>query len=315
MRSVNRLARVGRMAAVVTAAAVGAAASGSPPIVEARVEWTELRFVARKLLIGASTTVSWREVEAPAATADLPPLPPDLGPPSGAGRLVAVTLSSDLPFGRDEKVTAWIDPATGAAVATEKLGTGSKPVRKVQRFGASGLAWWRWEPEKGQQGLPPDRWGHFGADTVRWTACPESPPITDSYALLWLLSAMPRDAEGRVAEIIVVTRGRLVRVEFATGGLRQIRANFELVAADGSRGRRHDPVTVREVRVGARAPGEGESAEDVDLGFLGMRGSLTAFLDVDTGIPVELRGRAGGIGNVTVRLDRAVLVSPRDSGS
>jgi hypothetical protein len=309
MRSMNRLARVGRMAAVVAVAAVGAAAAGSPPISEARVQWTELRFVARKLIFGASTTVSWQQVDATGATADLPPLPPDLGPAPSGARLVAVTLSSDLPFGRDEKVTAWIDPATGAAVATEKLGTGSKPVRKVQRFGASGLAWWRWEPEKGQQGLPPDRWGHFGADTVRWAACPEAPPITDSYALLWLLSAMPRDTAGRVVEARVVTRGRLVSVDFTAGGLTQIHANFELVAADGSRSRRREPVTVREVRVGARAADEDESAEDVDLGFLGMRGSLTAYLDLDTGVPVELRGRAGGIGNVRVRLDRAVLAA------
>ncbi len=309
MRRARGFARVGRLAAAVATAAAGVASAGAPPIAASRVGWTELHFVARKLLIGASTTVSWREVDAAAVIAALPALPADLGPPPGSSRLVAVTLASDLPFGRDEQVTAWIDPASGAAVATEKLSTGAKPVRKIQRFGAGGLAWWRWEPGKGQKGLPPDRWGRFGSDTVRWPACSGDQPITDSYALLWLLSAMPRDAADRVVEARVVTRGRLVRVEFAARSLTRIRADFESVGPDGSRRRYRDPVTVREVRVGASAAGEGESGDDVDLGFLGMRGSLTAYIDLETGVPMELRGRVGGIGNVTVRLDRAVLAA------
>jgi len=316
MARARRLVRTAGFAAAAVAAAAAGVAVGSAPIAAERVQWSELRYVAHKFFIGASTTVSWREGGAPPAAPGLPSLPPDLGPAPSVGRLVAVTLASDLPFGRDEEVTAWIDPATGAAVATEKMGTGSKPVRKVQRFGAGGLAWWRWEPDKGQEELAWDHWGRFSAGTESWTATSGEPPITDSYALLWLLSAMPRDAPDRVVEARVVTRGRLVRVEFATGGLSQIRADFETVAADGSRSRREDPVTVREVRVGASAAGgEDGSGEDVDLGFLGMRGSLTAYLDLDTGIPVQLRGRAGGIGRVTVRLDRAVLRSmPGDGG-
>jgi hypothetical protein len=50
-----------------------------------------------------------------------------------------------------------------------------------------------------------------------------------------------------------------------------------------------------------------EASEDVELGFLGMRGELMIFLEAGTGLPVALSGRVQHIGEVTVRLTRVVL--------
>ncbi len=41
-----------------------------------------------------------------------------------------------------------------------------------------------------------------------------------------------------------------------------------------------------------------------------MRGALTLFVEVGTGIPVAFSGRVDYIGHLTVRLTRAVLTTP-----
>jgi len=41
-----------------------------------------------------------------------------------------------------------------------------------------------------------------------------------------------------------------------------------------------------------------------------MRGALTLDVEVSTGIPIAFAGRAEHIGDLTVRLERAVLTGP-----
>lgn len=276
-------------------------AGAAPP-----VGWVELGFSARKLLVSAETTVRVEAADAAAVAARLEPLAGDEAAGAVAGPLLAVRLDSDLPFGRDETAVAWVRPDSGEAVASEKRGQGRRKVWKASLYRADGMAEWRAVPASPEEAdLPPSAWSQRKRETVRWEASDRV--VTDSYALLWLVARVPREEPGGSLEVAVLADERLVEVELVAGALHELEADFEQVGADGAVRRRTGPLLAREIRIGARAVSEGGPKGSVDLGFMGMRGEISAFVDLETGVPVEVRGRIGGVGQVTVRLRRAVL--------
>ncbi len=297
-------ARVGTAgAALAVLLAPAAIAAGAPPA----VGWTELRFEARKLLVSAATTVRLT-----------PALPAEVGErlesltecdvlQGTTGSLLAVTLESELPLGRDEVATAWVRAQTGEAVASEKVSTQRRKVWKVRRYRVGGFTSWRAEPAtEAEQRQPPADWTRRKTETGEWKP-PDGLVVSDSYALFWLLSRVPREQPGGVVGAAIFTRDRLVEVELVGDGLVERTADFVEVAADGERRRRSGKILTRAIRIGAREVADDGPDDQVDLGFMGMRGELVAYVDLATGVPIEIRGRAAGIGPVTVRLKRAVL--------
>jgi hypothetical protein len=279
------------------------------------VPWTELRYAAHKFFLSASTTIQTAWVPAPELATLL--RRPDKGravaaPAAGA---VAVSLASELPFGRDERVTLWLDPASGAALGGEKTTLGGSAYHKFMRFTEGGLYTWRSSPRNAREAAAgPQGW----TNRSRYLVEPEVQPpqgaaVTDPYALLYLVSAARLDRKDSSLRLVLLSGDRYVEIALAAGGLSYLRQNFQESWPGGAR-RRDGNILVRTVRGTARAVGATETTNDVDLGFLGMRGALTLFVEVGTGIPVAFSGRAEYIGNLTVRLTRAVLVAaPEDA--
>ncbi|TAM50753.1 MAG: hypothetical protein EPN53_07450 [Acidobacteria bacterium] len=274
------------------------------------VAWTELRYAAHKLFLSATTTI--RAASVPAAELAVLLRPPEKGRPvaAPADGAVAVSLASELPFGRDERVTLWLDPASGAALGGEKTMLGGSAYHKFMRFTQAGLYTWRSSPRgERERSLPPEDWtnrSHYL--TAPALGPPPGMPVADPYALLYLVSAARLDRKDGSLPLVLLSGDRYVEIAFAAGGLSYVRADFEESWPGGAR-RRNGDVLVRTVRGAARAVGAAASADDVDLGFLGMRGALTLFVEVGTGIPIAFSGRADYIGHLTVRLTRAVLAT------
>jgi hypothetical protein len=284
------------------------------------VPWVEVAYSAHKLLLAASTSIRPERV----ATASLAAVAkrPLAGTaiPLPEPEVVAITSKTALPFGRDETVTMWIDPTTGAALAGEKLTLGRSAYHKDLRYTDGGLYTWRRAPANDREAaLPFEAWTERRQYLVAPPVKPaQSTPVTDSYALIYLVTAARLDRRGSGLHLVMLNDDRFVEITFVSGGLTYARANFEESWPGGRRHREGD-VLVRTVRATARALGTTGSSEDVDLGFLGMRGALTLYLEVGTGLPVALSGRVQYIGELTVRLGRAVLVAPpspdTDAGS
>ena len=272
------------------------------------VPWAELTYSAHKFLLGAETVI--RVARLPAKTlAEALPTPPVGRPVSPRGtEAVTVLVTSDLPFGRDETVKVFLDPATGAAIGGEKTMLGRSAYHKFLRYTEGGLYTWRSSPANDRETtLPPESWTRRKEYLVAPSVRPApGTPVLDSYALIYLVTAARLDHRGSGLRLVMLADDRYVEMNFVAGGLTYRRVSFEEVWPGGSGHRRGD-VLVRTVRATARALGATESSEDVELGFLGMRGALTIYLEVGTGLPVALSGRVKHIGEVAVRLDRALL--------
>jgi hypothetical protein len=224
---------------------------------------------------------------------------------------VAVALAYELPFGRDEQVTLWLDPASGAALGCEKTTLGGSAYHKFMRFTEGGLYTWRSSPRNAREAAQgPEGWTKRSRYLVAPAVQPPPPAaVTDPYALLYLVSAARLDRKDSSLRLVLLSGDRYVEIALVAGGLSYLRESFEESWPGGAR-QRNGNVLVRTVHGTANAAGAAETANNVDLGFLGMRGALTLFIEVGTGIPVAFSGQADYIGNLTVRLTRAVLVAP-----
>ena len=289
------------------------AEDGEPEL--ATPAWVELEFEARKFFFEATTRLSTRLESATAVREDLR-ASPDATPrgPSGA-HVAVVRLLSELPFGRHETATAWIDAGNGAGLQGERLTTGHKNSWKLWRYLEHGKYVWRVSPEgKQEERLDSSAWTRRRERFEGWQgSVPPRMVMTDSYALLYLVSASRLERAGAERKFCLEVDGRLVEIRFQAGEEITDRFEFEEVVAGSSR-MRQGKMTARAVRGIGRAVDGGSTDDDVDLGFMGLKGTITILADERTGVPLEIRGRADGVGRVTVRLRRVVLAEPPAAG-
>lgn len=273
----------------------------------APVGWSELHYEAHKLLLTATAAVRLETLPTPETVVDL------RTPPEGAGRAPAgpcvavLRLSSDVPIGRDEDATAWLDSETGGVLQVDKVATGRGAFRKVFRYSDAGFFMWRSAPaddeeERGE----PDRWSKRKTAMVGGDRPSQRLTLTDSYALLYLVSLVPRERGEIKRSALMFADDRLAEVVFRVGGLSLRKADFRVSWPGGER-RIDEKRLLRRISIAAAPLGAGSRAADVDLGFLGMKGELTVWIDMETGVPVELDGRADTVGRLRVRLERATL--------
>ncbi len=298
------------VAVLVLAVAAAATASDRPacPNTAPPVPWRELRFSAKKLFLSATTTLGVRFLPTPDAAAELRAIPQPGAVAPSRPSVAVLTSTTDLPFGRDEEVVLWLDPRSGQIAQFDKQVVGSKQYRKLRRYTSRGYVEWRTSPaDDRQRALPPRDWTKLKKQVV--TAAAALPPdtvLTDGYALLYLVSAARLDRPDGQLSAAVLSDDQLVVLDFEADGLTRLRVDYEESRPDLSR-QRKDTILVRAVRVTGHRAGDDAPDDDVDLGFLGMKGALTIYVEVGTGLPVELQGRASKIGNLRVTLKRAVF--------
>lgn len=285
--------------------------SAGTPAGESRfgeVPWAELSYSAHRFLLGAKTEIRVERLPAETLAEVLRTPPVGRQVPLPTGGAVAVTVTTDLPFGRDETVKLFFDPATGAAIGGEKTMLGRSAYHKFLRYTDGGLYNWRSAPANdGETILSPEGWTRNKQYLVEPSVRPpQGTAVIDSYALLYLVAAARLDRRGSGLRMVMLADDRYAEMTFVAGGLTYTRVNFDEIWPGGSRHREGD-LMVRTVRATARVLGASESSEDVELGFLGMRGALTIYLEAGTAVPVALSGRVQHIGEVTVRLDKVVL--------
>ncbi len=285
-------------------------APAPPAATYGAIAWSELTYSTHKFFLSASTTIEVERAPAGVVAETFPAVAGDRPVPIPEGGAATITVETALPFGRDETVRLFFDGSTGTALGGEKTTLGKSAYHKLFRYTEGGLVTWRSAPANEREvTLPPASWTQRKWSLVEpTTAPPQGAPVADSYALIYLVSAAHLNRPGDSRRIFMLADDRFVEVTFVAGGLTYHRVDCDEVWPGGRR-RRQGDVLVREVKVAARALASRESREDVDLGFLGMRGSLTVYLEVGTDLPVVLSGRVEHIGQVTVRLDRAALTS------
>lgn len=269
------------------------------------VSWTELRYGARKLLLSAHTGIRVEMLSPGDAAAALREVPEGRGVPAGTGPVARITLDTRMPFGRQETVTTWVRAGDGTALQTEKLREG-KGYWKLIRYTADGFYQWRAEAQtRSEKDLGHERWGKQRESRHLWKARPRvGVPVTDSYALLYLISAARLDRAGRELVVALEADDRLVQLRFVGAEVRPHDVDFVRRGSDSEK-QVEGVIRVRALRGEARVLGE-EVEGDVATGLLDMKGPVTVLVEEGSGIPVEVQGRVDGIGELKVKLEEVV---------
>jgi hypothetical protein len=301
--AVSTCRRLGAAAAALVLLALPAGAADGGAAIPAPPRWSELRFVARKLLLTAETTVRVAEIAAgDAGLVDVPGL--DGRAPAGPG--VARVEVDSRALGRHTVTTALLDATDGAALQTVTRESGKRAREKVQRFAADTVAVTRARPAAGQEKLPVARWSRRSAERLPLpAAAPGEPPMTDSAGLFWLLATAPLVRPGDTLPVRLWSGGRVIATE--------VRVKARTQAALAIRERRNGAVraverTVPALELVIAAAGPGDGAEDEEVELLGLRGRVRVVLDAERRFPIELSGRVPKAGAVTVRLQEATLL-------
>lgn len=269
--------------------------------------WSELRLGAAKLVLSAVTTIRLEQVDQANASKALRTPPTDGAVAPGDGPVTLLTVTTEMPFGRAETTRVWLDGTTAAALQTERVSTGRKPSTKVLRYTDVGAYSWRRSPLTSAE-VP---LGVAGWTKLRERYAPTipTPPIgavvTDPYALLPLIAAARLERQGASCKVLTISDDHLIELSFVAGRLLGYQAKLDESWPGGSR-RRERQLVARSIQVSARPFAARSMSGDVDLGFLGLRGTVEILIEHSTGLPLELKGRASSIGELTISVERVV---------
>ena len=293
------------LAVVLASAAPGAEILGP-------VGWRRIELGASKLLLSATTSLSVERLPAERARGLLR-VPPEGAPvPIPGPEVLALTTDTVLPFGRHEVTTVLLDPSDRGRPPGRQGGDRPQALPEGLPLHEGGvlLLAGRHPPRRARRRPPPRAGASGAARLVRAVApLPEGAVVTDSYALLYLVSAAGLNRQGSAFTIFILADDQPVELRFEAGGLVQQDADYQERWADDSR-RRRGPVLLRTVTVKARAVSGQPGGGDVDLGFLGMRGGLRILVEARTGLPVQVTGRTDSIGELTVNLQAVEWIGP-----
>ncbi|MFI5166489.1 MAG: hypothetical protein ACHQQS_07720 [Thermoanaerobaculales bacterium] len=265
----------------------------------------EVEYRAHKLIFSTDTTARMELLSSGSAAALL--LTPPFGtpvplPPEGVARLVVET---ELPFGRREVVRLLLDPRTGGALQSDKVGGSGGRVRTVSRYMSDGVYMWHWRPaNRAEAALTPESWTARDEQFSRYPdGLPKEAVVTEGYALLPLAEAARLDRSATGLRLYVFSHELLLALDFVGEGIETRSLDVDEESPSG-RHLRSGARLVRMVRVSARAVGDGAAPPPDELRVLGFLGAVTLSLDTGTGVPVAMTGRAAVIGNLTARLVR-----------
>lgn len=282
-------------------AAPAAPASGTYD--PARPHWSALEFSASKLLMSADASITARLLPQAQVAAKL--ASPPVGTPVPAGPEVLEMVYRASGMGRDSVTALYNDPLSGATLQRTQLDGGHRQRQRTYRFTDVGAYHFtRWPATTEEQGLDPESWTRREQGLRRYPPGAVGQPVAEPTALLWLAAAAPLASPGERVEILTFSRRGVNRVVIEVTGRRATRVDYEEVAPDGKQ-RRRGRVDALHLRIRG-APLDPATADD-DFELLGLRGDLDLLLDPDTGVPLELRGRVKVVGQLSVRLRRAVL--------
>jgi hypothetical protein len=234
-------------------------------------------------------------------------------PEGGAWRLdslreVHLPLTADRELGR----RVWLT-ADGAVLQRVRSRYGEEASEKTYRFTREGVYRVKREPaDRSESDLPPPRWSRV---TDTFYGYPEGVQgcarVTESSALLYLLSAMETGGTALQGEQCVFGRKHLHRVRLRPRGERDLKVDYRRRSAGGPEGaweRVRGRVTAVQVAVGLA---DGGGGHDDDFRFLGLEGEVRVALDRRSGLPLEVAGVIPGFGRATFHLREATLAGAR----
>lgn len=214
-----------------------------------------------------------------------------------------LTASSSV-ASNSEDVTVELSAADGNALFRSRLSKGKNQRLKKYDYLQTHIKRVRRNPPAKTK-LPPGEWPVSSRKDIAYPPKAAGKVVTDAYALLALAGRF-QASDARAAEVIVNTDFNFYQVRMTRSDDKpSIKVSYQVentqAAVTGKRDTRAVALAI--------APA-GDQPDKYDFSLLGLNGDITILFDVDSGLPLQLRGTAPRIGDTKIDLKRVTLRNP-----
>ena len=278
----------------------------SPAYDPARMQWSELDYLAARLAVTATSEVRIRiESASQAAIHWLQPSPGQSVMPAG-DKTIRVRLGSQI-MGKKSDLDLWLDPVSGAAFQRTQLETGKK-VRhhrhRSLRFGELGVFNSTYRATDETVDRPHKEWKLSETFEPFPEELGSKAVVTEPSALLYLLAVADLERQGDRTTAYVFSKDQVMQVHLIAQEKVEIKVDYIEESSAGRRVVKGRHETMR-IRLDGRPMGTG--GNDKDFEFLGLRGDVDVYLDSARRIPLQISGNIKFVGKGHVRLQRVRL--------
>ncbi len=228
------------------------------------------------------------------------PIPP-------ADAVLQLEVFSSFINDKDIHTRLMINPGNAAALQRTRVELTPGDERyKAYRFTGEGIFILRRVPRRGEAGKPFTEWTGTHESFIPYPGHHRRPGLaSDTAALLYMGSAANFTAPGDSRSFIAYFDDSFHVITMEYRGIEGVRADFRAGRQDA--GSRRIMSYRDALRMTIRAHPLGHPNEESTLQIAGLEPPVELFIDQEMRVPLELRGRFGFIGEISLRLDRAEL--------
>jgi hypothetical protein len=202
-----------------------------------------------------------------------------------------------------EEVTVRLAASNGRALQRSRFSEGKGKRYKSYDFLAEHLVRERRDPPA-KTTLPPAEWPLSSSKKIAYPEGAGEAVITDAYALLELAGRFLTSTE-QSAEVVVSTDINFYRVHMTHSDGATIKVDYRLGAEQKVVSGK---IATRAVKLQVSPLGTEQGKPDFSL--LGLHGEITLLFDLNTTLPLQLRGTAPRLGDAQIELKAATLRAP-----
>lgn len=287
------------------------AASGSaaqrPRMNPHAVTWSALEFRATKLFLTAEAAISIEHLPARIGHERLRATSrdDDSVPRGPVGRLQATSKLA----GRQSDEEVFFALVDGDTFERRKRRLGKKPYFRSERYTGAGVDGERRRPAGEQDdGSDPAGWAVSDRRFDARVVSPANRALIHPLVLFYLASAGSLRSVGDRIAVDAHADHRFVPIDLTVVEIVELQVDYK-ARQDGTEQRRKASVEALRIEV------RDVSNSDSDLGFLGLESGIEIFVTREERMPVLVRGRLGGLGQIDIRLVSATLRPPAGGSS
>ena len=265
------------------------------------IDYSQLNYEASKLFLSFDTDITLSKKPSTAIANDLV-LPKDgnaLTPEPGS--VYMVTTDSKF-FGKHTKYTMWFDESAALLQWLREIRS-SKSNVKLYRFAKNGYHDYRKDYDN--EGYVVNL-----ADVKNWgssyktyaTKVPEGQAVSDSSAILYLVSLLKLQNAGDEAQMVLNSDEQLANIRLVVEGKTMLNTNFDIVSSGNNQHieEQRQAIKIKFVALDS----QGNPAKDLQL--LGLQGDIALYIDEASRLLLQISGDVKIAGRVDIKLKRAV---------
>jgi hypothetical protein len=258
-----------------------AAAAATEPSNDA--DWSELRYEAKSMWATALTKLTLATQES-----------------AKFGQVQHLQLDGSVAKNTEREIIL-LAPDSGAVLERERFTRGKNQRLKQYTYAVDSVTRVRREPSANDTS-PAQQWPISSQKKLKRPSSQECPVLTVIPALLKLAQTVS-GAPDKSLTTCVHSDNNFYRVQMEKNGEEQLKVNYSLAEGKVSGKKATDVITVKVKRVGT-------PDGDMDFSLLGLSSPVVILVGKESGLPIQVRGKAPRIGDTQINLIAATLTPP-----